>query len=128
MAQAIYIYNWFALDNLPEHRFGEEVLRVAPLLSRVIDYMNPVKPRSNGVMFDNKAALPNERVADIQAPTLILHAEDDGLQLYHNAEYAADKIPNARLVSFERGGHLLLGVEQETIREVTREHMLATAG
>lgn len=97
------------------------------LLDRVIDYMNPVEPRSAGVAFDNKAAMPNERIAAIQAPTLIFHAEDDGLQLYRNAEYAAATIPNARLVSFERGGHLLLGVERETIRKATREHMLAAA-
>jgi pimeloyl-ACP methyl ester carboxylesterase len=95
------------------------------LLHRVIDYMNPVSPRSSGVLFDNQATMPNERIAAITAPTLIFHARDDGLQLYRNAEYAVQNIPNARLVSFERGGHLLLGVEQETIRALTREHMLA---
>lgn len=73
------------------------------LADQVIDFMNPVSLRSAGVMFDNRAAMPNERIAAIRAPTLILHAKDDTLQLYRNAEFAAATIPRARLVSFERG-------------------------
>ena len=38
----------------------------------------------------------------------------------HNDEFAASTIPGARLVRFERGGHLLLSVEQATIRTVSR--------
>jgi pimeloyl-ACP methyl ester carboxylesterase len=97
------------------------------LVDRVIDEMNPVAPRAAGVAFDNQAALPNERIAAIRAPTLILHAADDTLQLYRNAEFAAANIPGARLVRFERGGHLILAVEQDTIRaqaqQFIRDHM-----
>ena len=93
------------------------------LVERVIDYMNPVAPRSAGALFDNRAAMPNGRVAAVRAPTLILHATDDLLQLYHNAEFAAATIPNARLVSFKRGGHLLLSVEQSTIGALTQAHI-----
>jgi hypothetical protein len=32
--------------------------------------MNPVSLRSDGAAFDNRAAMPNERIAAIQAPTL----------------------------------------------------------
>ena len=94
------------------------------LAAQFIDYMNPVSQRSAGAAFDNKATMPNERIASIQAPTLIFHAKDDTLQLYHNAEFAASTIPGARLVSFERGGHLLMIVEQSTIRTVMHEHIL----
>ncbi len=68
--------------------------------------------------------MPNERIASIQAPTLILHATDDSLQLYHNAEFAASTIPDSRLVSFDRGGHFLMIVEQDRIRTVTQKHIL----
>jgi predicted alpha/beta-fold hydrolase len=68
--------------------------------------------------------LPNERIAAVRAPTVIFHAKDDRLQLYHNAEFAASTLPDAKLVSFERGGHLVLGVELATIREVTQRHIL----
>jgi pimeloyl-ACP methyl ester carboxylesterase len=97
-------------------------------IERVIDYMNPVAPRSAGVAFDNTAAMPNERIAAIEAPTLIFHAKDDGLQLYRNAEFAAATIPNARLVSFERGGHLVLASERDAIRAAAAGHILANAG
>lgn len=93
------------------------------LADEVIDGMNPVSRRAAGVTFDNTAAMPNERIAAIRAPTLILHAKDDTLQLYRNAQFAAAEIPGARLVSFDRGGHLLLAVEQHSIRGRIQDHI-----
>ena len=98
------------------------------LADRVVEFMNPVSQRSAGVRFDNQAAMPNERIAAIRAPTLILHAKDDGLQLYRNAEFAAATIRGARLIGFERGGHLLLAVEQPTIQREIGRHILAHVG
>lgn len=95
---------------------------------QVIDFMNPVSQRSVGAAFDNQAALPNERIAAIEAPTLIFHAKDDTLQLYRNAEFAAAKIPGARLVSFDCGGHLLMIVEQATLRGLIQQHIREHAG
>jgi len=98
------------------------------LVGRVIDQMNPVSPRAAGVAFDNQAAMPNERIGAVRAPTLILHAKDDRLQLFHNAEFAAATVPDARQVSFERGGHLVLVVEQAAIREAVQRHILEHGG
>ena len=98
------------------------------LAEQFIDYMNPVSPRSAGAAFDNKATMPNERIAAVQAPTMIIHATDDTLQLYHNAEFAAATIPDARLVTFERGGHLLAFVEQSAVRASVEEHILDAMG
>ena len=97
------------------------------LADQVIDFMNPVSPRASGVTFDNRSAMPNERIAAVRAPTLILHAKDDTLQLYRNAEFAAAAIPGARLVSFDRGGHLVMAVEQSTIRTLVQVHILRHA-
>ncbi|MFA5260054.1 MAG: alpha/beta hydrolase [Candidatus Omnitrophota bacterium] len=94
------------------------------LAEQVIDYMNPVSPRSAGVTVDNTAKMPNERIAAIQAPTLVVHATDDMLQLYHNAEFAASTIPGAKLSRFERGGHLLMVVEQTAIRPIVQKHIV----
>lgn len=93
------------------------------LAGRIIEYMNPASPRAAGAAFDNKAAMPNERIAAITAPTLVVHAEDDALQLFHNARYAADTIPGARLVGFEKGGHLLVVVEQAAVRDAVQRHI-----
>jgi 2-hydroxy-6-oxonona-2,4-dienedioate hydrolase len=97
------------------------------LINQIIDYMNPVSPRSTGVAFDNKAALPNGRIAGINAPTLIFHATDDTLQLYRNAEFAAATIPGAQLNRFDRGGHLLIAIEQATIRELVQNFILVNS-
>lgn len=97
-------------------------------VNQVIDYMAPVALRSAGVVFDNKATMPNGRVGAIRAPTLIVHAKDDALQLFYNAEYAAAHIPGARLVSFHRGGHLLLLVEASAIQMEIRQFIVAYAG
>ncbi len=96
------------------------------LADQVIDFMNPVSRRAAGVTFDNRAAMPNERIAAIRAPTLILHGRDDTLQLYRNAEFAASTIPESRLVSFDHGGHLILAVEQTRITALIAEHLQAT--
>jgi pimeloyl-ACP methyl ester carboxylesterase len=97
------------------------------LVERVIDEMNPVSIRTPGVLFDNKAAMPNERISKIQAPTLIIHAEDDSLQIFHNAEFADANIPNSKLMRYEKGGHLLMVIEEKTIRSAIQNHILDNA-
>jgi len=97
------------------------------LVDQVIYYMNPSSQRSAGAAFDNSADMPNERIKAIQSPTLVFHALDDMLQLFHNAEYAEANIPLARLVSFDKGGHLLMIVEQERIREEIKRHILESS-
>jgi hypothetical protein len=93
------------------------------LATRIIDYMNPASPRSAGAAFDNKAAMPNERIAEIRTPTLIIHAKDDALQLFHNAKFAAATIPGSRLVSYDKGGHLLIVIEAgDHSRSCTEAH------
>ena len=98
--------------------------RQREMAEEIIDYMNPASPRAAGAAFDNKAAMPNERIATITAPTLIVHATDDTLQLYHNAQFAAATIPGATLVSFDRGGHLVMIVEQSTISTAVQKQIL----
>jgi pimeloyl-ACP methyl ester carboxylesterase len=94
------------------------------LVDSIINYMNPVSLRSAGVAFDNQARLPGDRIRTIQAPTLIVHASDDTLQLYHNAEFAVATIPDAKLVQFEKGGHLLMVVEQSTVAAAVQKHII----
>ena len=88
-----------------------------------IEYMNPAAPRSAGAVFDNEAVMPGSRIAAVTAPSLIIHAKDDLLQLYHNAEFAATNIPGSELMSFKSGGHILMIVEQETVKKAVREHL-----
>lgn len=137
MLTAIYRYDplYWAITKLFRSQFLElmgandaVIVGLNPgqreLVDRIVDYMNPVSLRSAGVSFDNKAKMPGERIAAIKAPTLIFHATDDTLQLYHNAQFAASNIPGAKLVSFQKGGHLLLAVEEPTIQSQAQKHIL----
>jgi 2-hydroxy-6-oxonona-2,4-dienedioate hydrolase len=116
---------FFRLMGVSNDVIGDLSAEQRALADQVIDFMNPVSRRAAGVTFDNRAAMPNERIAAIRAPTLILHAKDDTLQLYRNAEFAAATIPGARLVSFAKGGHLVLAVEQPTIQRLIGDLILA---
>ncbi len=102
-------------------QLSPEQLRLAV---RMIDYMNPVSQRSAGTVFDNSREKPGNRIAGIRAPTLIVHAEDDTLQLYANAEFAAAHIADARMMSFKKGGHFVIGIELATVRPAVQEHIL----
>jgi pimeloyl-ACP methyl ester carboxylesterase len=137
MLTAIYKYDplYWAITKLFRNQFlqllGASDAIIASLnpdqrelVDQIVDFMNPVSLRSAGVSFDNKAKMPNERIAAIKTPTLIFHATDDTLQLYHNAQFAASTIPGSRLISFQRGGHLLLAVEEPTIKNQTEKHIL----
>jgi pimeloyl-ACP methyl ester carboxylesterase len=56
---------------------------------------------------------------------LIIHAVDDPLADYDNAQTMAERIPDAKLVTMESGGHPLLGHEeriQAEISEFLNEH------
>jgi 2-hydroxy-6-oxonona-2,4-dienedioate hydrolase len=97
------------------------------LVERIIDYMNPAALRSAGVVLDNTAPFPGERISAVTAPTLIVHAKDDLLQLYHNAEFAAATIPAARLMSFDTGGHVVVVVQRDAIGAAVREHIFSHA-
>lgn len=108
-----------ATDDVVAHLTAEETA----LIDELIERMSPVEPRSAGATFDNQAALPNARIAAIRAPTLIFHATDDTLQLFHHARYAAEHIPGATLRTFEHGGHLLLAVERRRIQAELQSHI-----
>jgi pimeloyl-ACP methyl ester carboxylesterase len=74
--------------------------------------MFPLRPRAAGLVFDSYSSnpeitgLPLEQVA---VPTLVVHAVDDKLASYDAAAAAAARVPGARLVSLDSGGHLMLG-------------------
>ena len=91
---------------------------------RLMEGMRPASLRARGAAFDNLAPLPGARIAGITDPTLVIHAEDDRLQLFENARFAKATIPGARLLAFERGGHLVAITEQPTVREAVRGHIL----
>ncbi len=82
--------------------------------------MMPVSERKAGVVLD--AAVTNPDMArnyesydieNLQVPVLILHAKDDKLASYEDAVSALTRLPDCTFVSFEDGGHMMVGHEDE---------------
>jgi pimeloyl-ACP methyl ester carboxylesterase len=94
----------------------------AQVMADLRDLLFPFKPRREGAVFDgfvsNPAAdrFPLEQLA---VPTLVISARDDPLAPYRFAAQAASRIPGARLVTIERGGHPFLGHDAEVRNEIS---------
>jgi pimeloyl-ACP methyl ester carboxylesterase len=90
----------------------------AGMVTGITDTFFPVVPRAEGVIFDFFVSFPDVNHYDLDAvtvPVLIVHAADDPAASYDAAQQAAGRIPRARLVRVDRGGHLMLG-QQEAVR------------
>jgi pimeloyl-ACP methyl ester carboxylesterase len=92
-------------------------------VAEVMATILPVNPRADGAVFDmfvsNADINSGYPLEEIKAPVLIVNAVDDPLCLYENAQAMADRIPGARLVTIESGGHMLLGQEKRVRSEIT---------
>lgn len=83
----------------------------------------PLKPRRDGAVFDGFVSnLVADRFAleELTVPTLIISAMDDPLAPHSFAAAAATRIPRAKLVTIERGGHLFLGHDAQVREEMGR--------
>jgi pimeloyl-ACP methyl ester carboxylesterase len=87
--------------------------------SRFLTSMNPVGLRRSGIVNDRATMsnLPEEdfRLEEIAVPTLVVHAEDDGLQPYAHGVNTASRIAGTEFLSYARGGHMLL-LQQDDVR------------
>jgi pimeloyl-ACP methyl ester carboxylesterase len=90
----------------------------------------PIAPRKRGVLHDlyvSNQGVQDDPLEKIAVPTLIINARDDAMSAYGNAERAAVRIPGSRLVSFDRGGHLLLDQDESVRRSVAEFVETATS-
>jgi 2-hydroxy-6-oxonona-2,4-dienedioate hydrolase len=81
----------------------------------LVDTFLPVTVRVPGLRNEGAAIDPAARydLARITAPTLVVHARDDGINPFPIGTYAADHIPGAAFMAVPSGGHLLLGHTEE---------------
>jgi len=89
-------------------------------IAETMETILPVNPRSDGALFDMYVSNPDINTGypleEITVPVLIII--DDPLALYDNARAMAERIPGARLVTLESGGHMLLGHEERIRAEI----------
>lgn len=82
--------------------------------------MLPVSDRKDGVVLDASVTnldmarnYDDYHIEDLQVPTLVFHAKDDKLASYTDTVKAIERFPNCTFISFESGGHLMVGHGEE---------------
>jgi len=80
---------------------------------QIVKSVEPLSLRFRGINIDSNPASSRPPYEDITVPTLVISARDDLFNTLPAAEFAASTIPNARLVVYETGGHLLVGHQQD---------------
>ena len=89
----------------------------ARYVNEFIDSLFPVS--AEGFIFDafvSNADVNDYNLEAISVPTLIAHTKDDQLASHDASKRAAERIPGARFVSLDSGGHLMIG-QQKKLRE-----------
>jgi 2-hydroxy-6-oxonona-2,4-dienedioate hydrolase len=103
-----------------------ERARVQALVEQVL----PVSVRAAGLRDDTGLGrrLGREALESLQLPTLVIAARDDGFGTFDAARATAARIPGAHFVGFERGGHLLVGHDDEVRAQVVALLTAAPSG
>lgn len=122
-------FAWWALEHVsPDTLIGfigvpPEVVRTAEpedreVVMAMIRSIEPLSARFAGINVDSQPDLTERPLKDLTVPTLLITARDDLFNTFPSAEYAAAHIPGARLVVYDRGGHLLVGHGEEVRNEI----------
>ena len=107
-----YDYAMFLISPLFQSIMGMDKSTIYGMLS--------IRERKKGVAID--AAITNidmarnydeYRIEDLKVPILILHSKDDKLASFESAKSVLHRFPRYQLVSFDKGGHLMVGHEKE---------------
>jgi pimeloyl-ACP methyl ester carboxylesterase len=83
-------------------------------VNEFIDSLFPMSPEGfNFDLFVSNADVTHYNLEAVSVPTLIAHTQDDQLASHGASQRAAERIPGARFVSLESGGHLMLGQQKK---------------
>ena len=110
-----YIYD----AATPQEKIDEDVRQRQPWL-----------PPVEGYMAQLRAILAWEsysRIAQITAPTLVIHGKSDALVPSGNGELIAQRIPGAKLVLLNNASHLFLTDQNERANQAILEFLLSHA-
>ena len=112
-----------ATPELQKKMTSDEQKQVDELMTMIF----PVSERLAGIVNEEINHLKLERypLDNISAPTLVIDAKD--VSTFPGSKYTAENIPNAKLIAFETGGHMLIGHGEDTraaIKEFLKQHLL----
>jgi pimeloyl-ACP methyl ester carboxylesterase len=105
------------IDKLPQNELNR-------IIQAIYFSALPVTKRSKGIEFDlftsNPSITNNVPFEKITSPTLIINAIDDPATRIEGARTLSRNIQHSSLVTFETGGHLLLG-QEDNIKQKIRD-------
>jgi pimeloyl-ACP methyl ester carboxylesterase len=85
----------------------------ARVVAEFIDSLFPMSPEGyNFDLYVSNADVNTYKLEAIRVPTLIVHTKDDQLASHEASKRAAERIPGARFISLESGGHIMLGQDK----------------
>lgn len=93
---------------------------VMGMSNAIINQMMPISERKAGALLDTTVGNPDMArnfddypIEELQVPLIILHAKDDKLADYKAMEKVINRFPDCTFVSFDTGGHMMKGHEDE---------------
>lgn len=90
-------------------------------LNVFIPTMNPISQRQAGMVNDRiNSVFLDYQLDKIVLPTLIVYARDDTLVNPTHSEYASSRIPDAKVITLESGGHILMGHHERIRTEIVK--------
>ena len=86
----------------------------------MLDNILPVSLRAEGLRSDTAVGkhLVSSPLESIRLPTLVISARDDRYGTFASSKYTADRIPGARFIAFEEGGHTWVGHDDEVLAAI----------
>jgi 2-hydroxy-6-oxonona-2,4-dienedioate hydrolase len=116
--------------GVPPQLFASSSRAEQNRVMQIVRTIEPLSRRFPGINIDSNADLSRPLLQYITVPTLVISARDDLFNTLPAAEFAASTIPNAKLVVYETGGHLLVGREQQVravIKDFLAKHVHSSA-
>ena len=116
-----------ALRRAVENALADDVVARRPELVQQI-YEQRLANRFDARGWQAQAAAGSafdawERIAAIDAPTLLVHGTADNVVDHRSSDGLAERIPHARVVKFEGAGHLVFWEQPERFVAVVREFL-----
>ncbi len=86
-----------------------------------IPSMHPISQRQPGMINDRiNSTLLDYPLDQITVPTLVVYARDDTLVNPSHSQYATRNIPDAKVITLESGGHILMGQHEMVRSEIVK--------
>src|SRR6266480_7447399 len=89
--------------------------------NELVDGFFPASARHAGLANDIRTTIPvapDLPIEQLRMPVMLVSAADDPYKTADVVRYSAGRLPTAKVVIFESGGHVLLGQDDRVRREV----------